>query len=73
MDLTHEGERKKRAAVHGRRGEAGRRQCRNLLDVSDSTRLVAIITKESAENLDVRVGDNACALIKASHIILAVD
>ena len=44
-----------------------------LLDVSESTRLVAIITDESAENLDLRVGDNASALIKASHIILAID
>ena len=44
-----------------------------VLDVGGGRALAAIITKESAENLNLRVGDHASALIKASHIILAID
>lgn len=44
-----------------------------ILDLGQGTSIAAIITKESASNLDLKVGDRACALIKASHIILAVD
>ena len=44
-----------------------------VLDVGGGRALAAIITKESAENLNLRVGDDASALIKASHIILAID
>lgn len=44
-----------------------------LLDLGDGTQIASIITKESARSLDFKVGDRACALIKASHIILAID
>ncbi|MGZ9106506.1 MAG: TOBE domain-containing protein [Rhodoplanes sp.] len=44
-----------------------------ILDLGHGKTIAAIITKESAISLDFKVGDRACALIKASHIILAVD
>jgi molybdate transport system regulatory protein len=44
-----------------------------ILDIGDGKTLAAIITKESAQSLDFKVGDRASALIKASHIILAID
>lgn len=44
-----------------------------VLDIGEGKSIAAIITKESATSLDFKVGDAACALIKASHIILAVD
>lgn len=44
-----------------------------ILDLGDGKSIASIITKESAGSLDFKVGERACALIKASHIILAVD
>jgi molybdate transport system regulatory protein len=44
-----------------------------LLDIGNGKTLTAVITKESAEELPLRLGDRACALFKASHVILAVD
>ncbi|VUX45907.1 Molybdenum-pterin-binding protein MopA [Candidatus Defluviicoccus seviourii] len=44
-----------------------------VLDIGGGKTIAAIITKESAETLGFKVGDRACALIKASHIILAVE
>jgi molybdate transport system regulatory protein len=44
-----------------------------VLDIGGGKTIAAIITKESAQSLDFKVGDRAIALIKASHIILAVD
>lgn len=44
-----------------------------VLDIGEGKSIAAIITKESAASLDFKVGEAACALIKASHIILAVD
>ena len=35
--------------------------------------ITATITRESAEALDLKLGDPALALIKASHVILAVE
>jgi len=43
-----------------------------VLDLGGGTTVAAVVTKESAESLGLTVGDRACALIKASHIILAV-
>ncbi|NJO55368.1 MAG: TOBE domain-containing protein [Rhodospirillales bacterium] len=43
------------------------------LDIGGGLRIAAIITKESAASLGFKVGEPACALVKASHIILAVD
>jgi molybdate transport system regulatory protein len=44
-----------------------------VLDIGGGKTIAAIITKESASTLGFKVGDRACALIKASHIILAVE
>ncbi|WP_041795349.1 TOBE domain-containing protein [Pararhodospirillum photometricum] len=44
-----------------------------VLDLGDGKTVAAVITRESAEALDLQPGTRACALIKASHIILAVD
>lgn len=43
------------------------------LDIGGGKTLVAMITLESAEALEIAVGDRVTALIKASHLILAVE
>jgi molybdate transport system regulatory protein len=43
------------------------------LEIEPGKSLTATITRESAEALALEVGTQACALIKASHIILAVE
>ncbi|HYG90268.1 MAG TPA: TOBE domain-containing protein [Azospirillum sp.] len=43
------------------------------LDIGEGKTLVAIVTRRSADDLGLTVGQPACALIDASHIILAVD
>lgn len=64
-----------RNVLHGTvaRREDGAVNSEVILDLGDGKSIAAIITKESAISLDFKVGDPACALIKASHIILAVD
>lgn len=44
-----------------------------VLDIGDGKTLTSVITRESAEELPLLIGDRACALFKASHVILAVD
>lgn len=44
-----------------------------VLELADGKTLVSTITKGSVENLGLKVGDRATALIKASHVILAVE
>jgi molybdate transport system regulatory protein len=43
------------------------------LELADGKTLVATITRGSAEALGLKVGDRATALVKASHVILAVE
>jgi molybdate transport system regulatory protein len=43
------------------------------LEVADGKTLVATITRGSVEALGLKVGDRATALVKASHVILAVE
>jgi len=43
------------------------------LELPGGTQVVAIITKESAENLDLSKGKDAYAIIKASNVMIAVD
>ena len=43
------------------------------LEVAGGQKLTAIVTRESAENLGLKVGAEAFALIKASSIILVTD
>src|SRR5690606_25668415 len=42
-----------------------------VLDIGGGMTIVAIITLESARALGLEVGDRACALVKASNVILA--
>jgi molybdate transport system regulatory protein len=44
-----------------------------VLELADGKTLAAIVTRRSAETLDFKVGDRATALIKAPHVILAVE
>ena len=44
-----------------------------LYEVITGKTVAAIVTKESAAELGLNVGDRACALVKASHVILAVE
>lgn len=44
-----------------------------VLDIGGGKTIAAIVTKESANDLGLNPGDAACALVKASHVILAVE
>ena len=44
-----------------------------VLDLGQGKTITAIITRGSGEAMRLKVGDKAQALIKASHVILAVD
>ena len=44
-----------------------------VLDIGAGKTLTATITRESAEALGLKIGERAQALVKASHVILAVD
>ena len=44
-----------------------------VLDIGDGKTITATITRESGRELGLAVGEKAQALIKASHVILAVD
>lgn len=42
-----------------------------VIDVSEPSTVVASITTGSAESMDLKVGDDVSALIKASSVIIA--
>ena len=44
-----------------------------VLGLVDGKTLTATITREAADDLDLKIGDEVIALIKAPHVILAVD
>lgn len=44
-----------------------------VLELADGKSLVAIVTHQSAKALGLKLGDVATALVKASHVILAVE
>jgi len=44
-----------------------------IIELPSGAQIVSIITKESAQNLKLRVGKVAYAVIKASNVIVAVD
>jgi len=44
-----------------------------LLELADGKTLTATITRHSVEDLGLKIGDRATALVKASHVILAVE
>jgi len=41
-----------------------------VIGIGRSRTIAATITKESAEDLKLKVGDRVCALVKASHVVL---
>ena len=43
-----------------------------IIELPGGNTVPAIITNDSVQDMELKVGDKACALIKASHIILAV-
>ena len=44
-----------------------------VLELSPGVEIVSIITKSSAESLGLKVGDSACAIIKAPNVIIGVE
>lgn len=44
-----------------------------VLDIGDGKTIIAIISNDSAREMDLKVGDIAWALFKSSHVILAVE
>jgi molybdate transport system regulatory protein len=53
--------------------EEGAVNCEVVLEIGPAKTLVATVTRESADELDLKAGEPATALIKASHVILAVE
>jgi molybdopterin-binding protein len=47
--------------------------CEVTLEVTPGLEIVAIITKTSVQSLGLAVGGDACAIIKASNVMLGVD
>lgn len=47
--------------------------CEVTLEVAPGLEIVAIITKASVQSLGLAVGGDACAIIKASNVMLGVD
>ena len=43
------------------------------LDIAPGVEITASITTESARELNLRVGQDACAIIKASNVMVGVD
>jgi molybdopterin-binding protein len=44
-----------------------------VLELKDGVEIVSIITKGSAQNLQLAVGKEAYAVIKASNVMIAID
>ncbi len=44
-----------------------------VLELPGGTQLVSIITKQSAESLELTAGSEAYAVVKASNVMIAVD
>jgi molybdate transport system regulatory protein len=44
-----------------------------IIDIGDGKTLTSVVTKDSAEDLPIRVGDRVCAFFMASQVILATD
>lgn len=42
------------------------------IELAGGKTVIAIVTNESVQDMGLNVGDKACALIKSSHVILAV-
>ncbi|MBF0304751.1 MAG: TOBE domain-containing protein [Alphaproteobacteria bacterium] len=44
-----------------------------VLDLGNGKTIAALVTRDSADRMELAVGAPACAMFKASHVILAVD
>ncbi len=44
-----------------------------IIELPGGMEIVSVITKESVENLDLKVGKEVYAVIKASNVMVAVD
>jgi molybdopterin-binding protein len=44
-----------------------------VIELPGGQEIVAVITKTSAENLELESGKDVCAVIKASNVMLAVE
>lgn len=44
-----------------------------ILDIGDGNTVAATVTAGGVENLDIKEGDDACAIIDASHVIIGVE
>jgi molybdate transport system regulatory protein len=55
------------------RRDAGTINTEVTLDIGGGKALTAVVTSRSAEALGLEVGDDACAMFDAAHVILAVD
>ena len=44
-----------------------------IIELAGGKTVVAVVTNDSVKSLGLKVGVKACALIKASHVILAVN
>jgi molybdopterin-binding protein len=44
-----------------------------IMELTGGGQLVSVITKESAENLELAVGKQVYAVVKASNVMIAVD
>ena len=44
-----------------------------VIELAPGVEIVSIITKSSAENLGLKVGESACAIIKAPNVIIGVE
>ncbi len=76
--LAHAGEIGRTSARNAIRGDVlrvgeGAVSSEVTLDLGGGKQLVAIITKDSATSLAFKPGDPVVALVKAPHVILAVD
>jgi molybdopterin-binding protein len=47
--------------------------CEVTMEIAPELEIVAIITKSSAQSLGLAVGGDACAVIKASDVIVGVE
>lgn len=44
-----------------------------VVDLADGTKITSLITDESVSNLDLKVGDDICAMVKAFSVILGLE
>ena len=44
-----------------------------ILEIPGGAEIVSVITKESVESLDLKVGKEVYAVVKASNVMIAVD